>query len=315
MSRLLAGIPGFVPVGELGFLWDRAIQGNLPCGCGAPFDECPFWQAVGQAAFGGWERIDAEEAVRLRARVMSRNKHAHLSLPLALPLMARPSLSASYQESLMRYMELVRRVYDGVQAVSGARVVVDSTKVPGHGFALWNAGELDLRVTHLVRDSRGVAFSNMRSVPRQSGLDGTAYRGQHAPARTAARWIWINLAYELLAIRGAPIQTVRYEDLVREPRGELARIAAFAGIPTDPSTLRFLANGEVTLPDTHLVAGNRVRFVSGATRIRADEEWRVGLPPWQERAVLAMTWPLILRYRRRAAHARSLSGPTSRGGS
>ena len=57
MSRLLAGIPGFVPVGELGFLWDRAIQGNLPCGCGAPFDECPFWQAVGQAAFwqaGEW---------------------------------------------------------------------------------------------------------------------------------------------------------------------------------------------------------------------------------------------------------------------
>ncbi len=312
LSRLLAGVPGFVPIGELGFLWDRAIQGNLPCGCGVPFHECPFWGAVGQAAFGGWEKVDAAEAVRLRGRVLSRRRHRHMSLPLTLPLMAWPALSGPYRESLMRYAELVRRVYEGVRAVSGARVIVDSTKVPGHGFTLWNAGEVDLRVTHLVRDSRGVAFSNLRSVPRQSTIDGRAYRGRHAPARTAARWIWINLAYELLAALGAPVETVRYEDLVRDPRGELARIAAFAGAPTDPSTLQFLRDGEVEFPVAHLVAGNRVRLVSGRTRIRADEEWRVSLPPRQQRVVLAMTWPLTLRYRRRAARGRASGGGTHR---
>jgi hypothetical protein len=312
LSRLLAGIPGFVAIGELGFLWDRALQGNFPCGCGAAFHECPFWDAVGRSAFGGWDQVDTEEAVRLRTSLMSRRRHRHLSLPLAFPLMAWPWLSMRYRRDLVRYAQLVQRIYEGVQEVSGARVIVDSTKVPGHGFMLWNAGNVDLRVAHLVRDSRGVAFSNVRWVRSQSTIEGRTYRERHAPARTAARWIWINLAYEALAFRGAPLATVRYEDLVRDPRDELTRIAAFAGAPTSSGALGFLREGEAELPVAHLVAGNRLRFASGTTRILADEEWRAHLPPSQQRVVLAMTWPLVLRYRRRAAHTRLVSAETRR---
>lgn len=312
LSRLLAGITGFVAIGELGFLWDRALQGNLPCGCGAPFYECPFWDAVGRSAFGGWDQVDAEEAVRLRTNLMSRRRHRHLSLPLAFPLLAWPSLSRPYRRDLVRYAQLVQRIYEGVRVVSGARVIVDSTKVPGHGFMLWNAGNVDLRVAHLVRDSRGVAFSNVKSVPSQSTIEGRTYRRRHAPARTAARWIWINLAYDALAVRGAPVATVRYEDLVRDPGSELTRIAAFAGAPTSPEALGFLREAEAELPVAHLVAGNRLRFASGTIRILADEEWRTHLPPSQQRVVLAMTWPLVLRYRRRAAPKRSISAGARR---
>jgi hypothetical protein len=298
LSRLLAAIPGFVAVGELGFLWDRALQGNLPCGCGVPFHACPFWVSVGEAAFGGWERVDPAEAVRLRAAVLSRRRH--LSLPLALPLMVRPDLSPRYRQSVERYAELIRRVYRGIRAVSGAGIIVDSTKVPGHAFTLWNAGGVNLRVVHLVRDSRGVALSNLKLVPRQSTIDGRRYRGRHAPIRTAARWLWINLAYELLAARGVPVMTVLYEDLARNPRGELARLSAFAGAPVDPGVLEFVRDGEAELPVAHLVAGNRLRLRSGQVAIRPDEEWRTALSRRQRAAVLAVTAPLLYRYRWRS---------------
>ena len=67
LSRMLGQIPGFVAVGELGRLWDWGLIGNRPCGCGAPFSDCPFWSRVGDAAFDGWDAIDGphrEGAVR-----------------------------------------------------------------------------------------------------------------------------------------------------------------------------------------------------------------------------------------------------------
>jgi hypothetical protein len=221
--------------------------------------------------------------------------------------MVWPNLSRRHRSALVRYLDLVQRVYEGVRAVSEARVIVDATKVPWHGFMLWNGGHVDLRVAHLVRDSRGVAFSNVKLVPRQSSVDGKTQRGGYPPIRTATRWIWVNLAYEVLTLAGAPVAIFRYEDLVRDPRGELTRVAAHAGVATSRAELAFIRDGEAELPVAHLVAGNRLRSATGPIRIVADEEWRTGLRRSQRRLVSAMTWPLMLRYRQRTVHARSLT--------
>jgi hypothetical protein len=168
---------------------------------------------------------------------------------------------------------------------------------------LWNARRVDLRIAHLVRDSRGVAFSNMKSVPRQSTIDGRTERGRHPPIGTAARWIWMNLAYDVLSAKGAPLTIVRYEDLVRAPRRELTRLAAFAGSPTSADDLAFIGDGEAELPAAHIVSGNRLRSTTGPVQIAVDESWRTGLDPWERWLVSMMTLPLTLRYRQRALHA------------
>src|SRR5919201_2464721 len=87
VDRVLGQTPGVVAVGELVFLWQRALLDGERCGCGEPFRSCPFWSEVGERAFGGWDRVNATQ-VRSLQHAVDRNRY--------LPLMRWPRLSAGY---------------------------------------------------------------------------------------------------------------------------------------------------------------------------------------------------------------------------
>ena len=57
VDRVLGQTPGVCSVGELVFLWERGLLANERCGCGEPFDGCPFWKEVGVRAFGDAARV------------------------------------------------------------------------------------------------------------------------------------------------------------------------------------------------------------------------------------------------------------------
>jgi hypothetical protein len=303
LTRMLGNLPPVIAVGELGRLWDKGLIDNTPCGCGEPFHECPFWSAVGAEAYGGWDKVDAKAALALRRRVERHRGHA--SLPRGLPRMAVPRLFPGYAADIERYLAMLGPLYAAIRHVSGADVIVDSMKSPSHLFCLRRLGSADLRLVHLVRDPRGVAYSSSKHVPRQGGSPGTA-RVVSPPARTAIRWIWINLAVDLLSALDVPTTIMRYESFVRHPRAELERVAAFAGIPLAPGDLEFVGDGEVSLPRDHLVAGNRMRLAAGPVPLRLDEDWKDRLDPRARRTVWALTWPLDRRYRRRAGRLTSV---------
>jgi hypothetical protein len=50
------------------------------------------------------------------------------------------------------------------------------------------------------------------------------------------------------------------------------------------------------MPEDHLVAGNRMRFASGAIQLRVDDDWAHKLTPGQLRSVSLVTWPVRRRY-------------------
>ena len=100
LERALGQLPDVVSVGETVHLWDRGLRDNELCGCGQPFSACPFWSEVGQLAFGGWDRLDADDAVDLRFSV-DRNRY--------LPLLIKPSLSRSYQRRHQQYLDRLHR--------------------------------------------------------------------------------------------------------------------------------------------------------------------------------------------------------------
>ncbi|MGI9157978.1 MAG: hypothetical protein ACR2FG_15330, partial [Marmoricola sp.] len=63
LGQLLGQLSGFAAVGEMA---SRFFAKNLElqyCGCGAPVPTCPFWTAVAQRGFGGW---DSPELARAR---------------------------------------------------------------------------------------------------------------------------------------------------------------------------------------------------------------------------------------------------------
>jgi len=285
LDRLLGQVPDVVAIGEVVHIWRRGVAEDQLCGCGKAVTDCPFWSAVGTGAFGGWAAFDVEEAMALQRRV-DRNRY--------IPLMLAPRLSSRYRRDLARYVALLDKLYTAIGAVSGASVVVDSTKHASYAFLLRRVPSIDLRVAHLVRDSRGVAFSWTKEVRKPEVVDAEAYMPRYHPVRMGARWLAYNGLFHLLRRAGVPTTFVRYEPLVAEPRAELRRILAFAGSPAHD--LEFVDEGAVVLEPTHSVAGNPMRFSNGRIALRIDEQWRTSMPPAQRAVVSTITWPLMRRY-------------------
>ncbi|HEX3276160.1 MAG TPA: sulfotransferase [Gemmatimonadales bacterium] len=284
LDLMLGQIPGCVSVGELRYLWERGLAERQLCGCGIPVPECPFWGAVLEEASRGGEPIDAAEVLALWRRVDG--------LARVPGLMARWHLPA-HREDLRAFRDVLGRVYRAAAAVSGARTVVDSSKYAAYGLLVSGVPGLELRLLHLVRDSRAVAYSWLRRKLMPEVTTETRYMPVKGPWRSATYWELENLALELLRRSAARSARLRYDDLTTDPRGTLGAALAVLGIEAD---LGFLRERRLQLGLNHTVAGNPMRFRRGDLAIEPDVEWRRGLAPRPRRVVTALTWPLLVRY-------------------
>jgi len=296
LDRLLGAVPGFIPVGELREVWLRGCIENRLCGCGRRFLDCPFWERVGTEAFGGWDRADPVSLQVVRRRY---------DRPWTLPLLAAARRTPR-AEGLDRYVAALSKLYTAIRDVSGGQVIVDSGKIPSHAFLLALVPNLNVRVIHLVRDPRGVAYSWQKRVHRTDGGKADDYMARYGPMSAALRYDLYNSQTHLLRWVGIPYRFLRYEDLVAHPHAALRSLAAFGGASADAASdvIPVLAQGDMDMGISHTVDGNPSRLRAGGLSIRADEEWRVMLPTWQHRLVTVLTAPLLLRYRYRFARDR-----------
>lgn len=311
LERLLGELPGACSAGEVIHLWQRGIAEGEGCGCGKPLPDCEFWQEVGRAAFGSLARVDVHRFNELRFMV-DRNRY--------IPRLAAPVLRPSLRRAVGEYTGYFQRLYTAIAEISGCQVVVDSSKHPSLAFCLrWNS-DLDLRVVHVVRDSRAVAYSWTQLVLRpESAAD--PYMQTYSPATAAGLWNAQNGALQVLAAEGVPTLRIRYEDLVTEPAAMLRKIAEFAGIAAGDAGPAFLG-GEPGAPwaelsTSHTASGNPMRFVTGKISIRSDDRWRTEMPSTQRRTVTALTLPLLATYgyaRPRRRDGRPAAGPLPGGG-
>ena len=287
LDLLLGQLPGFVPVGSLSNLWERGLQENNLCGCGVPFRQCPFWEKVGRVAFGGWDAVDEDELVRLKSEI-ARYRH--------LPWHFAPRLRPAFFEKVVKYSENMARLYGAIKSVSGGATVVDSSKDPADAFLLCRMPDVNARIVHLVRDSRGVAFSWSKWLLRPEYTTSPTYMPRYGAAYASFDWVVANLPYHLTGALSLSRLFVRYESLVESPRVEIARITDFLGVNLSQSDLSFLDGASSGPVHNHTVSGNPMRFHPGPLRIRLDEEWRVKMP-WRDRAIVTLlTWPLGLAY-------------------
>jgi len=296
LERLLGELPGVSAAGEIVHLWQRGVAENERCGCGLDFSACDFWKQVGKEAFGGWDKIDTGQIGRLKDAV-DRTRQ----MPRLLLRNSRPGFASE----LSQYSGFYLRVYRAIADVSGCDALVDSSKHASLAFCLSTRQEIDLRVIHVVRDSRAVAYSWTTTVarPEASGSGQQSpgsYMTTYSPAKAAGHWNAQNAALQWLARRGTPVLRVRYEDLVAATEQTLRRAATFAGLPAGELTLPFLhADGDepyAELTTAHTASGNPMRFTTGRLPIRGDERWRSSMPDEQRRVVTALTFPLLRRY-------------------
>ncbi len=285
---LLHQLPGHVGVGELFYLWSNGLEHDGLCACGEPFSRCPFWTSVGARAYGGWHTVDRAEVARLQASV---------DRTARIPLLLVPRPPARFARDLAAYVALLEPLYHAIAAESGATTVVDSSKRPSLAYVLRRIPGIDLRVAHVVRDPRGVAYSFAKHVELPPGVDRDLEMPRSTTRKVSRRWVTVNAAVAALARVGVPLVRIRYEDLVADPGRELTRVLALEGSPAPSDVdLAFATGGAVTVPRTHLVAGGRIRLESGRMPLRLDEAWRDQMPAHARRLVELGTLPARLRY-------------------
>jgi hypothetical protein len=283
VERLLGELPGVCALGEVVHLWQRDIRDDERCGCGVRFSACPFWKQVGEHAFNGWANVDVDRVHRLRDTV-ERTRY----IPRLAALTEAP-------DEVREYASYYGRIYSAAAAVSGCPVVVDSSKHSALAHVLRWAADVDLRVVHVVRDARGVAYSWTKRVSRPE-TDGEQEMTRYSPGRSALLWNAHNAAFGLLGRRGVPVRRIRYEEFLSDPRTELIKLADFADLRLSQDDLAFLRAGHADLKIGHSAAGNPMRFTVGRLPLRRDDAWVRALPSTQRRLVGAVCGPLLRAY-------------------
>ena len=289
LDRLLGQAPGLVSVGEITNIWKVGFTDDFPCGCGELFSSCPFWREVVRAAFPAGDGVDLPAVKALRRRVQRGAGKLGLLSPVRGP---------RHRQDLRRYADIVVRLIRAAASVSGASVVVDSSKLPSHGLVLASHPAVELHALHLVRDSRAVAHSWQRKKLRRH-VDGVPeYLPRLSPAQGVLRYYSGNVPMHNLAarLRNTPgrFTRLRYEAFTQAPLPTIVSILSRLGLAD--ADLSYLSGSRALLGENHLVDGNPMRHRHGEVEIRQDRGWEAEMPARDRALVKAATLPLRLLY-------------------
>jgi hypothetical protein len=272
VNMVLGSHKASASLGEFSRL-QQVVRERRTCTCGTdPLGECAFWLDVGDRLERrlGWNPVRRPGSRPLGGHDLGRFAWARLRTVervagmLDLPA-AQRGLAILYRSDPAA-RALARNTFlamDVVGEVSGAELLVDSSKNPFRARSLLQQDPRRCRILFLVRDGRGVMASMLGQ--SQAGSD----QWHNVPREAAGRWQWENRRIRR-ALAGLPEDAwafLRYEDFCRDPEKELRRICSFLDVEFDPGMLAFRDRAH------HDVGGNRMRFSADRT-IRLDEVWR-----------------------------------------
>jgi len=233
LDIMLGSTEGFFSGGELAFITRDSIFEEY-CSCGQLIPECEIWSEI----IGRWEEnrhMHYGEYQQLRLR-FERNKTS----AVALKNRFFPS------KDFKRYCEATRNLFEAIRAVTGARVIIDSSKGPARIPVLHRIS--DVQVIHLCRDFKGVLNSAKKSSKKDIKAGIEADNPARSTTKTLLDWLLNNLLCEVFCL-GVKSKKVLYKDYVQRPE-HLQKIR--------PELEGLLERAPYTAP--HMLAGNVIRL-------------------------------------------------------
>ncbi len=237
LEILLAHGERCLGVGELTAIVQDGFIENKPCSCGAPFDKCTFWGKVKEKLALSPETL--QEWAELQHKVEWHTGFLRQCFGL---------LSAHEWE---RYCEYNRKLLQALREISGAAIIVDSSKYAGRALALSRMNGVDLRVICLTRSPEGLMTSFQKP-----------NKDEQRPKKPWAVFryyvfVMISLRVAMWKLREERIYTLDFEELLANPVGQIARLATWASMDQGGTQRRL--NEREYFDVGHLVTGNRLR--------------------------------------------------------
>lgn len=229
-----------VGVGELSH-YRRAYETNVSCSCKKIVKNCEFWKKV-------FDKIDASKLPLIYQKkldfLLNKNKYFYFD---------------DYEKeiSIKNYVSTTEKIYRKILQESGKSIIFDSSKSYYRAEAIIKSNSnLDITLIHLVRDGRGVAYSNIKL-----GRNGFSFM---------KKWMMTNLKIELIKLRNKNIKNIfiLYEDFIKDPEKVLTNILEQVGTTFEPSMLKFRDS------EHHQPGGNlNLRVETNSDKIRLDNKW------------------------------------------
>lgn len=286
LDTVLGNHAAIESVGEACHLAEKAwLSEDSYCACGKLGRECDFWAEVRRC----WRRrvgaVDVADYVAMIREIEPR-------------LLWLPKLQRQIDRRDPRHLEYARLTANLLAAIrdaSGCEVVVDSSKRASRALALSMVEGVDLRLVHMVRDCRGVAWSSKKRFQKDEKAGVSKDDQGKKVTRSAMIWNVANLVSGWLR-RYLPADRsirLRYEDFVSQPEVELERIGRLIGV--DLESLAAAVGLGQSMGLGHTIAGNRIRM-SGSVRLRPDAEWMEKLTLLEQAECWAVSGWLMAAY-------------------
>jgi hypothetical protein len=266
ISVLLSQGPAVLNIGQLRDVL-AAWAADHPCTCGETLSTCSLWGPLRQRLWPTASAADLAEADRALRRAMADAAR----LPDWNDSAALQALAATHRAAFDRLGDMLR----GLVEISGARLLVDSSKSPEFALACHLSGAVDLHVLNLVRDPRAVACSWARKKPGRLGPRLAAW-GQRQ--RRIARWKETAFVHHRM---------LSYEDFVASPQGALRSVLDWLARPMPPDLFTGPHSAQVSWADQHLFPPSNEKVLAERRTdvvVTAPTDWRA-----------ARNWPLHLR--------------------
>lgn len=260
LNIILDNHPDIFGGGELQNMGDVYNKDKI-CSCGEAPVTCEFWSSVMndwldsiqdsniQTGLSKWKQFESYKSIKAWLRIWS-----GLSLE-----------STEVQD----YLNNTYSFFNMLRKHSGKSTILDISKNPLRAWALLNHPKIDLRLVHLVRDGRAVAWSLEKKAKREGNPRNIS--------KSALFWLLVNRQSNYVRKKAKNAVLIRYEDFAKNPIQTLNKIGEVSGLDLKPIT--DMVSTDSLFQISHVVAGNRIRKASTIKLNFNDDEWIEKLNP------------------------------------
>lgn len=241
------------------------------CSCGEATVNCEFWSQVMQ----DWKEKISDSTIKEGLSKWKKIESYH-SLKAWFRLWAGLSLDSP---EVKDYLDNTYAFFEALKKYSGKSTIVDISKNPLRAWALLNHPDIDLRLVHLVRDGRGVAWSLEKKAKRE-GKPRSIFK-------SALFWLLVNKQSNYVRKQAKDALLIRYEDFAQHPEQTIKHIAAFSSF--DPTPVIDIISGNGSFNISHVMGGNSIRKANTIKLKFDDDEWTKNLKTDYQKKFYAIT--------------------------
>ena len=236
LEILLSNSEGLSGVGEITHIFRDGFINDVVCSCGQHVSNCEMWLHVKNGC--EWPEENYQDIDELFAKIAW---HSHFPVVL---------LGLIGEKDKKRYRDINGCLFKKFSEISGASVIVDSSKYAGRGLQLARMFPDRVKVICLTRAPAGLVSA--------FGKSDADEQKPKSLISTFLYYVYTMTCFRIVkTLLGKRVLHVRYEELNSEPTQTLERIEGWCGHSLSRS--REYVSENQLLDVGHIVTGNRLR--------------------------------------------------------